>query len=70
MVPMRRDDVFLGSQRIHMLSADAAFRLTALSDGAERYEPHLRSLLQHSTLQAVQWINLARHQIQFVTLER
>ena len=45
-------------------------RLTALPDGAESYEPHLRALLRHSRLRAVQWINMSRHRIEFVTLTK
>jgi hypothetical protein len=41
-----------------------------LPDGTEKDEPALRALLQHSPLSSLQWVNLARHRIQFVTLEK
>jgi GxxExxY protein len=70
MIPLARDGLPLGNQRVHMLASDMAFRLTALPDGAESYEPHLRALLRHSRLRAVQWINMSRHRIEFVTLTK
>jgi hypothetical protein len=70
MIPLARDGLRLGNQRSHMLASDMAFRLTALPDGADSYEPHLRALLRHSPLRAVQWINMSRHRIEFVTLTK
>lgn len=70
MVPLRRDGIWLGNQRMHLLTADTAFRITALADGPAGYEPQLRALLQHSPLRAIQWVNLARQQVQFVTLSK
>ena len=70
MVPLRRDGTSLGNQRLHLVNADTAFRITALAGGAADYEPQLRALLQHSPLRAIQWINLARHQVHFVTLTK
>lgn len=69
LVPLRRDGLALGNQRMHLLSPDVAFRLTALPEHAEEYEPHLRGLMAHSPLRAVQWVNLGRHLVSFVTLE-
>jgi len=70
MVPLRRDGISLGNQRLHLVNAEIAFRVTALADFGAGYEPHLRALLQHSPLRAIQWINLARHQVHFVTLTK
>ena len=69
LVPLRRDGVPLGNQRMHLLSPDVAFRITALQEGAQEYERQLRGLLAHSPLRAVQWINLAYHLVQFITIE-
>ena len=68
MVALTRAGVPLGNQRVHLLNPETGFRLTALSEGAENYEPHLRLLVRHSPLRAIHWINLARHRIHFVTL--
>jgi hypothetical protein len=70
MVPLRRDGLSLGSQRLHLLTSDIAFRITAFNTGLADYENHLRSLLQHSPLWALQWINMDHHNIQFVTLDK
>jgi len=70
MVKLSRGGVPLGNQRFLLLNPDTAFRLTALPEGVEDYEPQLRALLRLSPLRAIQWINLARHRVQFVTLEK
>jgi GxxExxY protein len=70
MVALAREGVVLGNQRFHLMNEETAFRLTALTEGASQYEPQLQSLLRHSPLRVLHWINLAAHRIQFVTLTR
>lgn len=70
LVPLQRAGVGLGNQHFHLLSADTAFQLTVLLEGAEEYESQLGSLLRLTPLRAVQWVNVARHQVRFVTLRR
>lgn len=70
MVPLRRNDLPLGNQRMHLLTPEISFRLTAFNTGLADYESHLHSLLQHSPLKALHWINMDHHQIQFVTLRK
>ncbi len=70
MVGLSRNGVPLGNQRFHLVNDDTAFRLTALTEGAEHYEPQLHSLLCHSPLRTLHWINLAGHRVQFVTLKK
>jgi hypothetical protein len=67
-VPLSRKGVGLGNQRLHMASPDVAFRLTSMTGAVEHYEKQLRSLLSHTPLRALQWINLAHHRMEFVTL--
>jgi hypothetical protein len=69
-VSLWRDGVPLGNQRMRLLEPDVAFHLTGLAEGIENYEPHLRSMLRYSRLRAIQWINMARHQVQLATLVR
>jgi len=69
MLPLSRDGFSLGNQRFHLLSDQVAFRLTAMSGETDDYESQLKSLLRHSPLSAIQWINMARHKIQFVTIK-
>jgi GxxExxY protein len=67
-LPLSRKGVPLGSQRFHLAGPGTAFRLTALTDDKGAYEQQLRSLLRHSPLHAIQWINMAHHRIEFATL--
>lgn len=70
MVPFSRNSIFLGNQRMHLLTPEISFRLTALDTGNAAYGTHLYSMLQHSPLRAFHWINMDHHCIQFVTLEK
>ena len=70
LLPLKRNGVPLGNQRFHLASSETAFRLTALTGSTEHFETQLRCLLAHSPLRAIQWINFARHQVQFVTVTR
>lgn len=69
-VGLKRSNVSLGDQRVHLLAPDTAFRLSALAEGADHFELQLHLLLKHSTLRAIQWINMARHRVDFVTLTK
>jgi GxxExxY protein len=70
-LPLTRNGVPLGNQRLQMLSPDAAFRITALPEiDAREYEKSLCSLLRHSALRAVQWLNIFQHTVHLVTLTR
>jgi GxxExxY protein len=69
-VALSRNGVPIGHQRFHLAGPETAFRLTALTHDAVAYEQQLLSLLRLSPLQAVQWVNLAHHQIEFVTLTK
>jgi GxxExxY protein len=64
-----RDSMYLGTHSFNVYSPGIAFRLTAITDPADDYQSHLRRLLAHTELQAIQWINLKHSQIQFVTLK-
>jgi GxxExxY protein len=69
-VPISRSGVALGGQRFHLAGPQTAFRLTALTEGVEAYEEQLHSLLRHTPLRAIQWINMAHHHIDFITVEK
>jgi GxxExxY protein len=68
MVPFKRDGKAIGNQRLHMVDPETAFRITSIADGTEHYEQHLRSLLNHSPLRTLQWINMSHHDIHLTTL--
>ena len=67
-VPLSRNGISLGNQRLHLAAPEIAFRLTALTHDSEPYECQLRSLLNHSPLRMLHWINLAHHRIDLITL--
>lgn len=69
-IPLSRNGVHLGLQQFHLLTPDIAFRVTALTREQEKYESHLRRLLELTDLRAVQWINLRHHDIELVTITR
>jgi GxxExxY protein len=70
MVPLRRGSLSLGNQRLRLVNGDTAFRLTALTGEVEHYERQLQSLLRHSPLKALHWINLAGHRVELTTLTK
>lgn len=70
LLPLARGEVRLGTQFFSLLNPTTAFRITALTEGLSDYEHHLRSLLRLTPLHAVQWVNLARRKVQFVSLTR
>lgn len=69
-VPITRDGIPLGRQSFHLLSNQVGFRLTAISGDTGPYKAQLHSLLCHSSLHSIQWINLAYHAVHFETLRR
>jgi GxxExxY protein len=70
MAPLVRDGIPLGSQKLHVIAPEAAFRLTAMPGNAENYEHQLRCLLNLTPLHSIQWINMDKHDIHFVTLSK
>jgi hypothetical protein len=44
--------------------------MTAMTENRVDYEQNLKRLLDSSTLRTIQWVNLERHQVEFVTLTR
>jgi hypothetical protein len=45
-----------------------AFKLTALESDLDGYEEHARRLLAHTDLEAILWVNIAQHDVTFVSL--
>jgi len=69
-LPLRRGRILLGTQQFHVHSPGVAFQVTSVSAGLEATEGHLRRLVSLADLGALQWINLNRSTIQFITLVR
>jgi GxxExxY protein len=67
-VPMNRDGIPLGNQRMLLCSDEAAFRVTGFKDGLPAQEEHLRRMLKLMPLKAIHWINLCRNEVSLVTI--
>jgi len=59
----------IGEQNFNMLDTDIAFALTMKQRDSAFMRNHLQRLLCHTSLKAIQWINLNRHLAEFVTLQ-
>lgn len=69
-VSLSRSGHDLGGQRMLVHAPGVAFRLTAVTEGQQHVESHLRRLLALTTLKAIQWINLNHAQIEFTTIQK
>ena len=69
-IDLTRRGVKLCSQRMLLHSASVAFKLTAAPHLPQYVEAHLRRLLALTNLQAIQWIDLNRFEIEMTTLFR
>jgi len=58
----------LGTQKFSLINDDTAFHLSALPNNLESYEKHMSRLLQHTRLQAIQWVNMNKNHIIFKTI--
>jgi GxxExxY protein len=58
----------LGRQRFHLIDGDVAFRITAVTQDLDNCQGHLKRLLNHTRLKAIQWINLNHHVVTLRTL--
>jgi GxxExxY protein len=67
-VPVMGNNGHLADQRMRLAAPNVAFKLTALQDHLDDFEHQARRLLQHTTLQAIHWINITQTTVQFVTL--
>ncbi len=60
----------LGTQKFRMAGPNVAFKITSFASASDLLEVHARRLLDHSSLQAVQWVNIARHEVLFRTINK
>ena len=68
-IPLFLGQRSLGYQEFDVLDSDALLTLTALKE-TKMAEVHYRRLLELTRLHYVHWINLCKHEIQFISLER
>jgi GxxExxY protein len=59
-----------GNQARPLAAPGVAFKISALGQGRQRYESHLRRFLAHTSLECLQWINVGRKVITFKTIKR
>lgn len=62
--------VKVGTQKMRLISPGTALKVTALNRDLDRFENHLCRFLQHTALEEIQWVNVARKQVTFRTLRR
>lgn len=58
----------VGQQKLSMISPEASVCISVLNDGQDRYEYQLRRFLMHTTLKAIQWVNIGRKLVTFKTI--
>ena len=63
------DGTHLGTHPVQMHGPNHAFTVTAFTRNHALYRKHLDALLNHTNLQAIQWINLNHSRIEITTLE-
>ena len=62
------DGRVVGRQRVRLLDDRTAFAITVAKDKPELYEQHLRRLLRHTNLRAIEWLNMVNHDMTFKTV--
>jgi hypothetical protein len=60
----------LGAQKFRLAGPDVAFKITAFAEASDLFEVHARRLLDHTNLRAIQWINVALHEVSFRTINK
>jgi len=69
-IPVTIDSRVLGTQHMHLLNPEVAFKISSATKAVPFYERHLQSFLSHTPLRAIQWINFNHDKILFKTLLR
>ena len=68
-IEVRVEDRRLGVQRVRLADRATVLKVTALdADGLPEFECHARRFLAHTSLRAIQWINITRPVVTFKTL--
>jgi GxxExxY protein len=68
-IEIRVQERCLGVQKVRLAAPSTALKITCLdADSLPDFECHARRFLAHTSLQAVQWINITRELVQFKTL--
>ena len=59
----------LGTHPVQFHANGYAFVVSSLSRDQQAYQQHLDALLSHARLNAIQWINFNRSEVEITTLE-
>jgi hypothetical protein len=69
-IEIRADGRLLGLQKVRLADPSTALKVTSLdADCLSDFEHHARRFLAHTSLRAIQWINITRSLVQFKTLQ-
>jgi GxxExxY protein len=60
----------VGEQKARLTGPGVAFKVTTLHENLQPFEKHARRFLAHTSLRAVQWVNVGRRDILFKTLRQ
>src|SRR5262249_12245185 len=60
----------LGPQKFRLVTPEVAFKMTAFHADPTPFEIQTRRLLEHTSLEAIQWINVTRNEVLFQTIRK
>jgi hypothetical protein len=69
-IPVGCGERIIGEQKVHLLTADTTFAVTAIAGDRLPMQIHLSRFLKHTSLQGIAWVNLNHHEIEFTMLRR
>jgi GxxExxY protein len=69
-IPVQSGGLIIGTQEMHLHAEDVGFSVTASLHHPRSVEEHQRRFLNHTSLRAIQWINLHHHNIELRTLQK
>lgn len=58
----------LGTQKVHLINPEIAFKISSMTKDESYYEYHLRRFIHYTSLKAIQWINFNHDRIAFKTI--
>jgi GxxExxY protein len=67
-VPVSDSGGLVGTQRLRLVSPEAAFKLTALPEHDNAFAVHARRLVAHTPLEAIHWANITFDHVTFTTI--
>jgi hypothetical protein len=67
-IPITKKARIVGHQKVRLLNPETSFTISATTKNIDYYHNHIKRFLDHTNLNAIQWINLNHHQIEFRTI--